>query len=329
MSHGRFDNPVVAALAGFFDLFRGQARASRLTDKDRFDGKTVLVSGANSGLGYALAVECARRGGAVIMACRREIPQAGERARRESGSDDIVMRALDLSSVSSLRDFCDGLAAAGVTLDVVFLNAATTLPEARQTESGLDEMFLVNYLANFMLVHRLLSADVFASGAPHIVFISSDSHQGASAVDYDEFGRFRPYGVSKAINNYSYFKLLLNTFAVELSRRLERAGSDIRVNVICPGPVNSNIIKEAPWLLRIVLRAIFTIIFRSPKQAARAPVYMAISNDYADKRGEYLHMFNPKAMDPKVYDPDEGARLWAASIELWHRIDPACPELRL
>ena len=70
MSHGRFDNPVVAALAGFWDIFRKQENASKLTPEHRFEGKTCIVTGANSGLGFALAVDLARRGARVIMAGR-------------------------------------------------------------------------------------------------------------------------------------------------------------------------------------------------------------------------------------------------------------------
>ena len=66
MAHGRFNNPVVAALAGVKDFFSKQELAERLTDKDRFDGKTVIVTGANSGLGFGIAVEVAKRGGYIF-----------------------------------------------------------------------------------------------------------------------------------------------------------------------------------------------------------------------------------------------------------------------
>ncbi len=325
MSHGRFDNPVIAALAGFKDRFREQPLAARLTDADRFDGKRVLVTGANSGLGYALAVDVARRGGSVTMACRSQIPEAGERAIADSRSADVEMRYCDLSRLDTLHEFCRSAAADGLRFDVVILNAATTLPRARPAPCGQDEMFVVNYLANFALVHlllehRLLVPDTHAQ--PRIVVISSDSHQGSSAIDYDEFGRYFDYGVRKAIANYSYFKLLLNTFATELSRRLNPGEkTQVQVNVICPGPVNSNIIKAAPWALRLVLRAIFTVIFKSPAQAARPVIYMAASRDFENRTNEYLHMFGEKKMDAKVYDEVEGIRLWANSAELWARID--------
>jgi NAD(P)-dependent dehydrogenase (short-subunit alcohol dehydrogenase family) len=334
MSHGRFDNPVVAALAGFWDRFRKQELESHLTEKDRFDGKNVLITGANSGLGFALAVEIARRGGHVIMACRRQIPEAGEKAKKLSGSKNIEMRYLELKNLDSIHAFCDRLKKDGITLDITILNAGVTPAKARKTESGQDEMFLVNYLSNVMLTNLLLTSSVIninnnnTGFKPRIIFISSDSHQGSSAVDYSEFGRYFDYGVSKAIANYSYFKLVLNTYATELSRRINKDGFKAGINVICPGPVNSNIVKEAPFLLRVILKGIFSIIFKSPSKAALPVVYMSISPDYEGKTNEYLHMFRPKKMDPKIYIPEEGEKLWDRSMELWKSLDPEAKVIR-
>jgi hypothetical protein len=86
--------------------------------------------------------------------------------------------------------------------------------------------------------------------------------------------------------------------------------------------VNTNIIREAPWLMRLFLRAIFSVIFKSPEAAAKAVTYMAVSADYEGKTNEYLHMFNKKRMDEKCYDPEEGKKLWDRSMEVWHRVDP-------
>ena len=83
----------------------------------------------------------------------------------------------------------------------------------------------------------------------------------------------------------------------------------------------SNIVKEAPWLLRMTLKGIFRIVFKSPSKAARPVVYMALSPDYESTTNEYLHMFNPKKMDPKVYEAGEGEKLWARSMDLLKAID--------
>ncbi len=326
MSHGRFDNPVVAALAGFRDIFRKQANADKLNETHRFDGKTCIITGATSGLGFALSVEMARRGAHVIMACRSKIPEAGEMVRKKIGSTKVEMRYLDLSKIDTIHTFVDGLVKDKIHTDVTILNAGVALPKARKTESGQDEMFLVNYLSTVILINLMIEKGVIntdLSGTPkqRLIFISSDSHQGSSAIDYNEFGKYYDHGVSKGIANYSYFKLILNTYATELSRLLNPDKVNVGVLIICPGPVHSNIIKEAPFPLRMILGAIFKIIFRSPAKAALPVVYMAISEDFEGKTNEYLHMFNNKKMDPKVYLPEEGRKLWVESMRIWKEID--------
>jgi NAD(P)-dependent dehydrogenase (short-subunit alcohol dehydrogenase family) len=325
MAKGRFDNPVVASLAGLYDRFRKQELKPRFRETDRFDGKTVLITGASSGLGFALAVEAARRGGRVIMACRSRIPEAGEQVKKLSGSEQVEMRHLDLSKIDSIHRFADGLVSDNIALDVTLLNAASASSRSRKTESGQDELFMVNYFSNFMLGNLLLAKGLIrpsAESQPRLIFISSDSHRGASAIDYGEFGRYFDYGVSKAISNYSYFKLVLNTFATELSRRVNAGKTVVQIHCICPGPVNTNIIREVPFPIRIILRGIFTVIFRTPARAALPVIYMAASDDFAGTTNRYLHMFIPKRMDEKVYDAAEGKKLWQASEKLWKQLDP-------
>jgi NAD(P)-dependent dehydrogenase (short-subunit alcohol dehydrogenase family) len=326
MAEGRFTNPVVASLAGVKDFFAKQELASRFSEQDRADGKTVFITGANSGLGFALAVEFAKRGARVIMAGRSKIPEAGEEVKKLSASDKVEMQYLDLSRIDSIHGCVRSLAEKKIQVDICILNAATALPGSRQTASGQDEMFLVNYLSNVILTCLLLSKSIITLNetgpVSKMIFISSDSHQGATYIDYDEFGRYFKYGVSKGISNYSYFKLVLNTFATELSRRINGDSVKLGINIICPGPVHSNIVKEAPWLLRKTLKGIFWVVFKSPSKAARPVIYMALSNDYEGKSNEYLHMFNPKKMDPKVYEVLEGEKLWKASMDLLKSIDP-------
>ena len=324
MAEGRFDNPVSASLAGLYDRFRKQELKSRFSETDRFDGKTVLISGANSGLGFALAVEAARRGARVIMACRSRIPEAGEKVKKLSGSENVEMRYLDLSKIGTIHGFIDQLILDKIVPDVIILNAASAASRSRRTESGQDELFMVNYFSNFILCNLLFFNVLIkpdAENQPRLIFISSDSHRGASAIDYGEFGRYFDYGVSKAISNYSYFKLLLNTFATELSRRVNAEKTVAQINCICPGPVNTNIIREVPFAVRIILRGIFSIIFRAPSKAVLPVIYLATSDDFTGKTNQYLHMFIPKRMDEKVYDENEGKKLWQESEKLWKQLD--------
>ena len=326
MAHGRFDNPVVASLAGVKDFFSKQKLQEQLKETDRADGKTCLITGASSGLGFALAVDLAKRGARVIMACRSGIPEAGEKVKSASGSTRVEMIPLDLSKLDSIHDFVEILKQKNIHPDVTILNAGVALPKARKTESGQEEMFLVNYLSNFILVNLMFSNGIIRpklneANIPRLIFISSDSHRGSSYIDFEQFGKYEDYGVSKGISYYSYYKLLLNTLAAEYSRRINNGDIRVAVHVICPGPVHTNIIREAPWALRKILGGIFSLVFRSPDVASKPVVYMAISDDYNNKTLEYLHMFNPKEMDEKVYLPEEGSKLWKYSDDVWKEID--------
>lgn len=328
MSHGRFQNPVQAALTGLKDLFGRQELEGALRDEMRLEGRTCLVTGASSGLGFAAAVQLAARGGRVITVSRSGIPEKGEEIRRLSGSDRVEMLCADLSDLEQVHGVADTLRQRGERIDVLVDNAGIATPRARKTAQGLDAMFVTNFLAKLVLTHRLLSdgtirnttfADAPRGDAPlpRIVLVSSDSHQGASAIDWDEFGRYQDHGVNKGIHNYSYFKLVLNTFGAELARRLAPGGEiDVAVHVMCPGPVNSEIARDAPPWLHAILKGIFRLAFRAPDVAARPLVYMSTAPEFEQETGRYLHMFNPKRMDEKCYDPAEGARLWERSVAL-------------
>ncbi len=333
MAHGRFDNPVVAALAGVKDFFRKQDLVDKYTDDIRLDGKTCLITGANSGLGFGIAVEMARRGAHVIMAGRSAIPQAGEKVKQMTGSSDVRMEYIDLSKLDTIHALVHRLKADGTHIDRLVLNAGVALPKGRKLDNGQEEMFFVNYLSNVIFVNMLLKEGImqpkFDEDPDRIIFISSDSHQGSSAVDYDEFGKFVQYGVSKGIGYYSYYKLVLNTFATELSRRINNGQHRMAIHVMCPGPVNSKITKEGPKWLQGVLGVIFYIFFKDPVKAARPVVYMAAADEYGNSSNEYLHMFNRKEMDPKVYEPDAGTKLWEESIRLWSSLDSEAYEYSL
>jgi NAD(P)-dependent dehydrogenase (short-subunit alcohol dehydrogenase family) len=343
MSHGRFQNPLQAAFTGLRDRFGPQILAARLTEDLRIDGRTCLVTGASSGLGHAIATELARRGGRVLMASRSGIPEAGDAVRRASGSQLVEQLRVDLSDLRQIHAFADALCARGERLDVVIDNAGVATPRARRTAQGLDAMFVTNYLGKLLLANRLLRDGTvpnatFAGNArpnrprPRMLYVSSDSHRGASAIDWDELGRYTEHGVNKGIHNYSYFKLVLNTFAMELSRRLAGSaaggGIDVAVHVMCPGPVDTNIARDAPPALHLALKAMFKLFFRQPVVAAGPAVYMAVDPGYGERTGQYLHMWNPRRMDTKCYDAAAGARLWEHSVALlrahgaWPWADP-------
>jgi NAD(P)-dependent dehydrogenase (short-subunit alcohol dehydrogenase family) len=187
-------------------------------------------------------------------------------------------------------------------------------------KEGLDEMFVVNYFAKFLMFKHLLQGDLLnyqGGRLPRIVVVASESHRNPPDFDWDGFGRYKPYGIRQSVSMYGYYKMLLLTMTNELSRRLNPDGKvKCSVFALCPGPVNSNIAREAPSVFQPLLKLVFGIFFRSPEKACRPVVYLAASGDLEGKTGSYLFLMQEKAMDEKVVDPQNGLRLWELSEEL-------------
>jgi NAD(P)-dependent dehydrogenase (short-subunit alcohol dehydrogenase family) len=315
--------PAAAALAGIADLFGRGPHLPGLADGERIDGRVCLVTGSNTGLGKAVAVQLAERGGRVIMACRSGIPEAAEAVKRASGSEAVEMMRVDLADLASVQELCDELREREIRLDVAVLNAGVVPRRARRTAQGFELMFGVNFLANRLLLLRWLEDGVIAADAappgprPRIVLVSSEAHRSAPAIDFARFGEFADYGLRDGMAEYGRSKLHLSTLACELSRRLADSG-DARVGVyaLCPGPINSDIAREAPALVKPLLSAVMGLAFRSPARAAEPVVYLACSQQLEGRTGVYLHMMREKAPAPEADDPENGALLWRKSEEL-------------
>jgi NAD(P)-dependent dehydrogenase (short-subunit alcohol dehydrogenase family) len=334
--HQKYNNPVTATLTGIRDLFRRQIPAGELKASDRLDGKTVLVDGASSGLGFAVATHLARRGAKVVMACRSGIPEMGEKVRRKSGNHDIHMLHVDFADTESIRHLVTEIKEKFAPLDVLVCNAGIVPKQSRKTRQGLEEMFMVNYFSKFIFVNLLLENQCFRSAEsvalkpesgnrkaeiPRIIFVASESHRNPEKFQWDEFGRYKDYQIGKSIELYGYYKLLLTTFSCELARRLNKNGeTSISVFSMCPGPVNSNIAREAPKIFIPLLKVVFGIFFKSPVKAAIPVVYLAASKDLEGKSFDYLFLMSRKEVDEKATDRENGKRLWELSEQLRGRL---------
>ncbi|TRZ70758.1 MAG: SDR family NAD(P)-dependent oxidoreductase [Bacteroidetes bacterium] len=315
----KYNNPLSATFTGIKDLFLKREPAGELKPTDRFDGRTVLVDGASSGLGFAVAVEVARRGAKVIMVCRSGIPGKGEKVKRLSRSDDIRMLQVDYSDLSSIRRLVTRIRDQFGKIDILICNAGLVPKKSRKTPQGLEEMFMVNYLSKFILVNLLLKENCFRhsdSGHPRIIFVSSETHRNPGEFDWDSFCVYKEYSINKSIELYGYYKLLLSTFAVELSRRLNADEFTCSVFALCPGPINTNIGREAPKIFHPLMKLIFALFFKSPARAAIPVVYLAASPDLENKPFDYLFLMSRKEPDEKALDPENGKRLWQLSDQL-------------
>ncbi len=319
-----YKNPFSATLEGISAVFTKQQKVGTLTTSERLEGKTVLVDGASSGLGLAIAERMARRGARVIMACRSGIPEKGEMLKKKTGSQHIEMVQVDFSDLSSIRNLIVALKERFAPFDIVISNAAMVPAQSRKTPQGLEEMFMVNYLSKFIFINGLIRENAVRTGngtVPRIIFVSSESHRHPPEFDWEGFGKYKEYGMKKTVEYYGYYKLLLTTYAAELSRRLNGDGRPpVSVFALCPGPVNSSIAREAPGLVQPIMKLVFALFFKSPAKASEPVEYLAVSKNQEGKTFDYLFKMSRKDIDVKAAEAENGRRLWELSEQLVQKI---------
>ncbi len=332
----KYDSAAMAVVTGIRDLFKTKEVCGELKETDRLDGTTVFIDGASSGLGFAIAVDTAKRGAKVIMACRSGIPGKGEQVKQLSGNQDVHMLHVDLLDISSIQHLVSSISKLDHKPDIYILNAGIVPKKSRKTPQGLEEMFMVNYFAKFIFIRLLMEQGLMrdmryeigdkqktdpgsriAHRVSRIVFVTSESHRNPEKFDWDGFGKYKDYGIKQSMELYGYYKLLLVTFSRELSRRLNSEGKvNTSVFALCPGPVNSNIAREAPKIFHPLLKLIFILFFKSPKEAAKPVIYLAASSDVERKPFDYLFLMSRQEIDDKAADAENGKRLWELSEQL-------------
>lgn len=319
----KYNSPLQATIKGISDLFKKRERVGVLEKDTSLKGKKVVVTGASSGLGLAVAKQIAALGAEVIMAVRSGIPEKGEEVKKVSNNASIKMMYVDLSSFDSISNFVSELKSNIGKIDVLICNAAIVVNEARKTTEGLDEMFMVNYVSKFVLVNSLLKENCFNTEGkqlPRIIFVSSESHRNPQDFEWETFGEFQPHKMAKTVERYGYYKLLMTTFSQELARRLNKEKVNYSVFALCPGPVNSNIAREAPKLVQPIMKLVFKIFFSSPEKAAEPVVYLSASNEVEGKSTDYLFLMSRKSVDDKASNPENGKKLWDKTEELLKNI---------
>ena len=154
--------------------------------KVRIDGKTVIITGGNTGIGKQTAFQLAKRGGRVIIACRdstRGVSAVSE-IKRESGSDTVFFKKLDLASIASIRLFATDVLETEERIDILLLNAGVMFTPYKLTEDGFELQFGVNHLGHFLLTHLLLDR-IKKSSPSRIVVVSSLAHM-VGYLDFDD-----------------------------------------------------------------------------------------------------------------------------------------------
>jgi NAD(P)-dependent dehydrogenase (short-subunit alcohol dehydrogenase family) len=291
-------------------------------------GKTVLVTGGNSGLGYQTVLPLARKGARVLLAARDRGrgTAALERLGAEAPGSQAELAQIDLADLTSVERFAAGFLAGGEGLDLLINNAGVmAIPQRETTARGYERQFGTNHLGHFALTGRLLPALVQRPGS-RVVTVSSNRHKSAHGIDFDDLQAehsYRPWGA------YDQSKLANAMFVLELGRRVRAAGLDIVSAGAHPGFAHTNLQITGPRSGGTSLVAhgmgLATRLFAQPARDGALPTLYAATaanvhgGDYfgPDGRGE-MRGHHPKLVQfsGAAHDQAAAARLWSLSEEL-------------
>ena len=289
--------------------FGARSTAEQVTRGLDLTGKTILITGCNSGLGLESMRVLASRGAHIIGAARSA--EKAEAAAAGIGVD-VTPIACELSDLESVAAAANAVRALERPLDVLMCNAGImALPELQQ-KNGLEMQFLTNHLGHFVLVNRLLE-QVKAAPSGRVVVVSSLAHYFPvpGGINFDNLSGeknyvpFTFYGQSKLAN------LLMSN---ELARRLE--GSRATANAIHPGIIHTPLMRNLGDVRATLGRVLSWPVSRSVERGAATQCYVATAPALEDFSGHYFADCNPARMSFHGRDRDMAARLWAVSEEL-------------
>ena len=195
-------------------------------------GKTAIVTGSNTGLGFETALDLYQKGAKVYVACRDEEKGLDAIGRMKAISDggELVYGRLDLASLSSVKEFAENVIATESRLDLLVNNAGVMIPPPSKSEDGFELQFGVNFIGHFALTGHLFNLLESTTGS-RVVTLSSIAHRGA-VIDFDNFRLEKPYNNWR---EYGQSKLADLIFALEFEKRLRNNGCNIISLAAHPG----------------------------------------------------------------------------------------------
>ncbi|XP_072048016.1 retinol dehydrogenase 12-like [Amphiura filiformis] len=310
---------VLAMVYAYF-WYRVHGYRRYCTSNVSLRGKTVIVTGGNSGIGKETAIDLARRGARVILACRN--PNLAEEAVKEvskrSKSTNVTYRHLDLNSLESVRNFATGFLEEEERLDILVNNAGITggypyynMVPPKRTVDGFEYVCGTNHFGHFLLTLLLLERLKKCSPS-RVVMVSSNYYEHIqTAIDFKPKS---PDGLRyPGLNDYAYSKAANVMFTRELARRLK--GTGVTAYSVHPGNVNTNIIVENNprhvWISPIIW-----LLLLSERTGAQGSIHCAVDESITDLSGSYFENCQPRPLRSSVVKDDAMCKkLWEVSCQ--------------
>lgn len=274
------------------------------------DGKSMLVTGATSGMGKITALRLAQQGASVVVVGRdqRKTQETAQEILRLAPKSDVQFLVADLTSLAQVRALAQAYQRAHPRLDALINNAGGMYAKRQLSVDGLEMTFALNYFAPFLLTHLLL--DTLKASAPaRIITVASATHVG-KRVPFDDLTHEHGY---KPLDVYAESKLMAIMFTYELARRLE--GTGVTANTLHPGVVATNFGKSEGKMWRAMFTALAPFSL-SPEKGAQTALYLASSPEVATVSGQYFIKSKSARSSDASYDIPAQQRLWTISERL-------------
>ena len=281
--------------------------AEQVTQGLKLEGKTILVTGCNSGLGLETLRVLALRG-AQVIGTARTVEKA--KAAGDSVIGETVPLACELSDPQSVRACVSEVKRLGLKLDAIICNAGIMALPRLEKAHGYELQFFTNHIGHFILVTGLL--DQLADDG-RVVMLSSDAHRQAprGGIEFDNLTGDKRYG---AWRQYAQAKFANLLFAKELARRFE--GTRKTANAVHPGVINTNLVRNMNAFVRFVWTNLGPLVLKTVPQGAATQVWAAVSPGAAGISGQYLSHCNVATPRADAEDPALAKRLWEESEKI-------------
>ncbi|XP_068199952.1 retinol dehydrogenase 12-like [Antennarius striatus] len=275
----------------------------------RLDDRTVIITGANTGIGKETAIDLAKRGAKIIMACRdmEKAQAAMKEVTESSGNQNVVCMKLDLGDTNSIREFAEAINSGEPKVNILINNAGVMSCPFGKTADGFEMQIGINHFGHFLLTYLLI--DLIKRSAPaRIVNVSSMAHSWGS-INLEDINSEKSYDKNRA---YAQSKLANVLFTRSLAKRLE--GTGVTTYSLHPGVVQTDLYRHLPGAQRAVVKLVSPFT-KSSIQGAQTNIYCAVEPSLDNESGGYYSDCAPANCSAAGKDDELAQKLWELTCQ--------------